>query len=299
MKIYFLISTFFITNFISAQIFAPNEAIWYYSYAPDLTLDDGYQKIEVLTDTLINNKNCKILQKTNIGYNYFNQSYYEIKDGQIVIYEEDSTVYYLKENLFYILYDFSAKNGDTFNSINYTENCNEQFTVRIDSVVNVFYNDATLKKFHITINDSVQSYYLEKIGYPGYLLPLNGFGCDIIVGPNYPNPLRCYTDNQIGNYSTNIVSECDYIMSITNNLVKNEKIEVFPNPAKNIINIVSGSNILIFGVEMYDIAGNCYYHNCNLHEHKIKIDLNEFTKGTYILKVETTNGEKTQKIIVR
>jgi len=217
---------------LNAQVFAPDEAVWHYSYDPDITLDDGYQKIEVVGDTLINNKTCKILQKTNVGYSYWDKKYYEINAGKNIIYEEDSVVYYKKDSLFYILYDFSAKVDDSYFSISNSFNCDQQFKVKIDNIENIVNNGKTLKKFHVTINDSFQTYFIEKIGYPDYLFPYFQIGCNILTGPHYPGPLRCYNDNEIGNFSTRIVSSCDYITSSDDQKLKNVSVKVYPNPSQ-------------------------------------------------------------------
>jgi hypothetical protein len=36
---------------LNAQVFAPEDAVWYYNYDPDITLDDGYPKVDFLGDT--------------------------------------------------------------------------------------------------------------------------------------------------------------------------------------------------------------------------------------------------------
>jgi hypothetical protein len=195
-------------------------------------LDDGYQKIEVAGDTVIDQKNCRVLQKTNIGYSYWNQDYYETDDGKIFIYEEDSVVYYRKNSQFYILYNFSAKPGDLYPSIGYPEYCNSEFTVKIDSIGQTTGTGQTLRKFYVTLNDSIQTYFIEKVGYPDYLLPLTDLGCVEATGPHFPGPLRCYSDNRTGVYSTNVVSACDYITSSEEILLDANPVKVFPNPSQ-------------------------------------------------------------------
>lgn len=225
MKTLTLITLLLTSLNLNAQVFAPDEAIWYYSYDPDITLDDGYQKIEVVGETLVNDKMCKILQRLNIGYSYWYQEYYEIDAGKIFIYEEDSVVYFKKDSLFHILYDFSAKAGDSFYSISLISSCNEPFLVEIDSITTIDFDGVPLKKFHMG-----DYYYLEKIGYPDYMFQFQ-IPCEPITGPHYPGPLRCYFDNVVGNLSTNIVSGCDYITSANGQKLTNKLIKVYPNPS--------------------------------------------------------------------
>lgn len=236
MKTLILFISLFLILKLNAQIFAPDEATWFYTYNPEFTLDAGYQKIEIIGDSIINNQTCKILQKTNIGFNYWDREYYEIADGKVCIYEEDSIVYYNKGNQFYKLYDFTAKKGDVFKSISYQENCNTEFSVEIDSISNIIFDDKALKKFHCTIKDSIQeyqTYYIEKIGYPTYLFPSIQIGCDLVTGPHYPEPLRCYKDNDIGEYSTGVVASCDYTTGLNENQLSDEIICISPNPVKS------------------------------------------------------------------
>jgi hypothetical protein len=279
--------------------FAPIGAEWYYNYDPDITLDDGYQKISVLKDTIIDNHNCRLLQIRNIGYSYFYQKNYNYKAGNIILYESGDTVHYYKNGQFYILYDFSAKSGDTFYSISNLPNCTQAFKVRVDSITNIEINDQLLKKFHITLNDSLQANYIEKIGYNDYLLPQFGLGCEILTGPHYPGPLRCYYDNKIGVYSTNIVSACDYITSSDEIEMLNEGIRVFPNPAASFVTISNPSNIPIKTIKLTDFSGRVVqtWRVQELVENTLNIQ--HIPPGIYLLKATTEAGIKTGKLVVQ
>ena len=196
---------------VAAQNYISQSSEWYYTYDPDITLDDGYQKIKVRTDTLIGNKNCKPMDVTNLGYSHFNQEHYENKAGNIILYEEDSIVYYQKDKQFHILYNYKAQVNDTFSTLGYTSNCSQQMLIKVDSISQIRIENGPLKRFHISINDSVKSYYTEYIGYPDYFLPI--FDCTPITGFHHPGPLRCYLNAQIS-YSSQIVPSCDHITGV-------------------------------------------------------------------------------------
>ena len=279
--------------------FAPIGAEWYYNYDPDITLDDGYQKISVLKDTIIDNHNCRLLQIRNIGYSYFYQKNYNYKAGNIILYESGDTVHYYKNGQFYILYDFSAKSGDTFYSISYLPNCTQAFKVRVDSISNIEINDQLLKKFHITLNDSLQANYIEKIGYNDYLLPQFGLGCEILTGPHYPGPLRCYYDNEIGVYSTNIVSACDYITISDKIEMLNEGIRVFPNPANDFITISNPSKIYIKTIELTYFTGRVVQTWKAQETVENTLNIQHIPPGIYLLKATTETGIKTGKLVVQ
>ncbi len=296
MKHYFLILLAFIIAIdIDAQVFAPEEAVWFYNYDPDITLDEGYRRIDVLGDTVIDQNNCKILRTTDIGYNYLNKEYYEIEGDSIYIYEKDSIVYYLKSGEFYILYDLTAKKGDTITSISYPENCNNTYEIIIDSISYQDHNQISLRKYNFHINDDTESYYyLEKIGFPDYLLPTFSNGCEIIAGPHYPGPLRCYYDNTLGYFSTGISPSCDYITSI-NETSRNNQIQVFPNPTQGPLEIQVQDN-MNYTFEILDNYGRII--EIGSFQASIRIDISEYIRGVYFVSIrskQTTLG--TYKIL--
>lgn len=273
---------------MNAQVFAPNEAVWYYTYDPDITLDDGYQKIEVVGDTLVKDKLCKILQRTNIGYSYWYQKYYETDAGKILIYEEDSVVYFKKDSLFHVLYDFSAKAGDSFYSISLFSSCNETFLVEIDSVTTINFDGVPLKKFHIE-----DYYYLERIGYPEYMFRFQ-IPCEPFTGPHYPGPLRCYSDNIVGDLSTNIVSNCDYITSSNQIGLNSNSIKIYPNPSQRqeCINIVV-SDEEVKKIALYNSIGQLI-KNYGIVDNK-NATISMENSGNYIICFK----DKNDKIIYR
>lgn len=293
MKTLTIIILILISKSLHAQVFAPDEAVWYYTYDPEVTLDDGYQKIEVVGDTLVNDKLCKILQRTNIGYSYWYQKYYEIDAGKILIYEEDSVVYFKKDSLFHILYDYSAKAENSFYSISLFSSCNEPFLVEIDSVTTINFDGVPLKKFHIG-----DYYYLEKIGYPDYMFMFQ-IPCEPITGSNGPGPLRCYFDNVVGNLSTNIVSSCDYITSSNQIRLSNNSVKIYPNPSQRqeCINIEI-SDESVKKITIYNSIGQLI-KNYNIIEYKnaaISIE----NSGNYIICFEDKNDKilYSEKLII-
>ena len=79
------------------------------------------------------------------------------------------------------------------------------------------------------------------------------------------------------------------------NQLTNKPINVFPNPAKDVvtINCVSAKNLLIL-----DYLGRIMYQKNNPLE-KQRINTKQFAKGVYIVQVITKNNEvKNQKLIV-
>lgn len=281
MQRYFFIPIAFLTVLnLNAQVFAPEEAVWYFNYDPDITLDDGYRKVDVLGDTIIDLHNCKILRTIDIGYNYIDNDYYEIAGDSIFIYEKDSIVYYFKSDEFYVLYDFTAREGDTIHSKSYPDNCDSTYEITIDSIRYQHVSQDSLREYYFHINDDVESfYYLEKIGYPDYLLPTFSYGCDILTGPHYPGPLRCYMDNFIGNYSSGVSPTCDYITGI-NGVDPERQINIFPNPTQGLVEIYLEDN-QVYTYEIVDQLGRLMENN--FFQSYNRIDLSDYMNGLYFV----------------
>lgn len=278
--LFFSLISFLIVSNLDAQVFAPNDAVWHYTYDPDITLDDGYQRVEVSGDTVIDQYNCKVLSTTNVGYNYFNQEYYEFAGEKIIIYEEDSIVYYLKSDNFYVLYDFAAKTGNSYTSICYPGHCDSTFRVTIDSISYVEYNLDSLQKFHISINDEVTSfYYVEKLGYSEYILPMFNIGCEELTGPNYPGPLRCYQDGILGLYSTGVTNDCDYITGVKKS-PQDSKFSLYPNPVRVSMQL-SAEDDQVYSYEIRDCYGRLITGDTFHRETRIQVA--DYTKGLYFV----------------
>ncbi|MEJ5051597.1 S8/S53 family peptidase [Chryseobacterium culicis] len=77
----------------------------------------------------------------------------------------------------------------------------------------------------------------------------------------------------------------------TSELVKKEKLSIFPNPAKNILNIASEQEIL--SLEIYDNLGRLVRKNYN--QKSIKVE--DFAKGTYYLKIQTKDKVLYEKFL--
>ena len=76
----------------------------------------------------------------------------------------------------------------------------------------------------------------------------------------------------------------------------NEKILVFPNPATEHITIVSTSEIR--KISIFNCFGQLIYEN-NIKDINTQINTSVFKKGVYVIKVETTIGLESHKIIIK
>ena len=72
-------------------------------------------------------------------------------------------------------------------------------------------------------------------------------------------------------------------------------IMAYPNPTKDYINISSSS--LIKEIQFYNTLGQEVYYSTTNNKYK-QIDVSNFSKGNYIAKIHTDNGDVTKKFIV-
>ena len=76
---------------------------------------------------------------------------------------------------------------------------------------------------------------------------------------------------------------------------KNRDIHIQPNPVRDEATVSSGSPMK--NVTLYDVYGKLVYRQSDINEKICKLSLSGLLPGMYIVKVETENGCKTQKMI--
>jgi hypothetical protein len=78
--------------------------------------------------------------------------------------------------------------------------------------------------------------------------------------------------------------------------VTNSELEIYPNPATNLINIIS--QIEIINIKVYNHVGQSVYE-AGVNNLNAQINTNNFESGVYIIKIETCKGLETHKVIVK
>tara|TARA_R110000850_G_scaffold203228_1_gene329438 strand:- start:47219 stop:48136 length:918 start_codon:yes stop_codon:yes gene_type:complete len=73
------------------------------------------------------------------------------------------------------------------------------------------------------------------------------------------------------------------------------QVSVYPNPATDVINIKTPSNIQVTGAILYDLLGK----NTGVVFANGQVDVSALSRGVYMLTVETNEGSLTQKIVKR
>jgi hypothetical protein len=263
---------------------APIGATWFYSQADETGNPlHSYEKYVSLRDTLIEEKNCKVIKSHS---------------NTEIMFSQNQKVYYWFNNQFHKIYDFDVNEGDTvefsiksFKPQSYIIDTTYivNFIVEKVEVVNV--DQINLKRVytrfikreeldHLAWN---QNYiYTEHIGYEYDFLYLLD-----IPSIDFVPYLRCYTYQDI-HYKTGWWEtqnkECDFTLSV---LIREQKYHdinftIFPNPSSGIFTVKISKQFFIseFYVYVYDSRGELVY-SAIIHSNQQEIDLSFLPIGIY------------------
>lgn len=97
----------------------------------------------------------------------------------------------------------------------------------------------------------------------------------------------------LGTFTSFHPNNCS-VLNIQNLLI--DKISIFPNPAKNKIHV---SNIDVNSIEIriFNVLGKQVFHQSEIS--KKGIDVSNFNKGIYIVKIDVDGKSKTQKLVIQ
>lgn len=272
------------------QEWAPIGAKWYYdkTYASF----PGVDSYIVYCDTvvLINDIECK---RINIDLCACNNHFCD----KLYTFERNDSVFFYNSDIdsFQILYDFSAKSGDSWEiyTIDYDKNI-DTVILQIDSTSTVIINDTELVKQYVTykynydshLKTEVQSEVIQKLGDLEFIINILDKGywvCDM----DFLNSLRCYTDQEFGLYSTGVRESCDYVYIWTTIDPKQENnaFRIFPNPTKDYLLIESVSTTYL-SYTLWDINGVKI-----LNGNEPRLDLSSLKTGIYFLIIKGENND--------
>ncbi|HOY33428.1 MAG TPA: T9SS type A sorting domain-containing protein [Bacteroidales bacterium] len=293
-KTFLSLTLFCLLTTLFAQTWAPTGAKWWYlSYS--LSLGQYYASIESTGDTIIQGKNCKVLQSNGIG-----GCTYGSEIHPIFIYSDTNKVFYFSQNQnkFCLLYDFNKLPGDTlYIKTGYGFPSPDSVGFVIDSVGFTTICTTILKVQYVTaLFDPLCSWVgnsgkiIERIGHSSFLFPLDLGACD----DAWTNGgILCYTDSAISYYDSNYSSSFCATIGIEDKNSNNALI-VYPNPTKRFITITKDKD-LINQINIYDVYGRCI-----LRDYKSNfLNLSGLTNGIYFLEIMTDNNIKTRIKIIK
>ncbi|MFO7655937.1 MAG: T9SS type A sorting domain-containing protein [Bacteroidales bacterium] len=250
-------------------------SIWFYNTPYHEFESQHCTKSEIIGDTVIKGATNKILLYKDCSTN-------EIIATEYVHFSNDSIFYFnYYHDAYYLLYDFTAKEGDTVSvhnnkfkptngfQFNYSDSI-ENFQYVVSKVDSVLISGEWLKRqktkpinqgdwFFFSAYDTA-AYNVEKIGNLGYFFGRYGY----ITLSESIGMLRCYSDNIINYKSPNWNKECDVVSLIDNYRLPNINIYpnpsnsllmVYPNPAKTLL-IIESENINISQLSVVSVKGD-------------------------------------------
>lgn len=285
MKNIFIFTFIIISNLILAQNFAPIGAKWnYHKESYYLPLKVSYEEYESIKDTLIKDKNCKIIKVTDhfsnpsvINYQY--------------IYSSNDSVWYYKFDEFHLLYNFNANKNETYTI--YEPNTLYPYEVLVDSTSSININGVTRKVQYVTCFDIAIDFsgvVIQNIGNLYSFFPSGEFSA---LGP-----LRCYTDNVIGHFQneyytiSNWNEECNYVYTSIEDIKKNNNV---------IISSINKEGIVLDG--LFDASN---YRIYNINGELVKFGVvsnleiiplhNQKCKGVFFIIVNNSKQNQTLRI---
>lgn len=243
-----------------------------------------------LNDTIINSKNYKAIYQSNDSlFNIYDSEYF-------CSYRTDNQKWYFVpkgQNDEYLLYDFNLEVNDTVLINNpWAIGETELIAVEIDSIkLNEVYHKriAIMYKHLPSSNPYILEHWIEGFGCTNGLF-YSGF---TFMDIGYQ--LLCYHENNVLIYLNSPNNFCGYITTGLSQNAVNKKINIYPNPACDVLYIEN--NIEINRVDIFDISGKKIDgFEIRTVENPIKMDINNYPKY-FLVKIIGTDFITVRKII--
>ena len=235
------------------------------------------------------------LRKEHVFRNEYNNNEIDtVLLGFEYTFKKNDTVFIYRYDTSCFLYDFSAKAGDIWKIPGNLVVCDSFGFVKVDYVNKTSINDKQLRTIRVSplINSHWQYSWdnsgliIEDIGCIDYFFPNPNMNCGYLdIGEG--DYLRCYSDS-IMEYSTDIVSNCDYILLDVNE--SGENLSIYMNFTEELLVIDIFKPLFINDIDVliYDVNGSVILNkNFKYYNSRIEIPIN-IKKGLYIVKLLST-----------
>ncbi len=238
---------------------------------------DNYKKLYWFQDSIFNPLTAECIG--GLRENAQKQVFYKGKSG----YDNEGWINGL-------ICDFSLSVGDTFKVNPYAD-----YYVKVLAIDTVEINNILRREILIGGNfeESQEAFkFIEGIGNNLGLLFDNIMS--FITGGG-SGKLFCYEHNGDLQYMSNDITNCSNpYVGLPNILTEDNSITLYPNPTNKEVNI-SSENI-INSIELFNSLGQKVYQT-NLKAKGKTIDVNSFSKGVYVIVVNTDKGYSRKKLI--
>jgi len=286
---------------------APIGATWTY-FESDLVGGGGPFTVTSLRDTFIEGRTCRYLANEN-------------REVEIILYEQNDTVFTYQDNQFRILYDFTAQPGDTVEIYTPLFEClNNTYPIRIDSIGTVSWQNLVLQVQWIS-NIEVEGCtaifgsgeILEKTGNLGFLLPQSK-----LDDPPVASGLLAYSDSTChrifldssrtecfpngGFYNTLCAyqANCDTTINVSSkkSLAEIPGIVLYPNPARDYI-FLQSDQYVVAKIILSDYMGRVVNITHPLTSNEHILDLSHLPSGMYYLQAEIDQAWYSHKMQIQ
>ena len=309
-KVQLLIICLFIPLLGFGQLneFAPLDAKWKFFHEGADSFPDWYYEIIVEGDTLIQDKQCRILKYSESGL-------IGPVESKEIIYTEENQVYIYRDSLFYLVFDFDAEVGDTI--VVFEDNFKPFFHVSFeeDSSFIELHNYFAYKIVEIdSINRAgnwLKHQLVEGIGdwrinnvieYFGAVRPL-GYGSHLFGESNHLfsfgdgqfDLMYCYEEEDI---ELPVSSNYDCLaqaVGINNDIDLENKISLYPNPASTVISLEYEQEFMNETFRLYNSLGEIMLEQNLSNNRVMNIPLNQVMDGMYYWQLGSAYG----KLVVR
>ncbi len=285
---------------ISQKSFAPLNAVWNYEAKSEFNSDlldcsGNHLQYIVEEEVDIDGRDCSLIR----AYRSSNlDTVWRYTGDSLIVYEEESKIYFQEDSLFLLLFDFGAELGDTivkydpykrgvFSGIYYPDSATTALrmemyvtdisTVDIQGSTFTVQTLMSLDSYFYNINDRV----LEGVGslsqmFSGDYLNYTASGCD--------GELICYNNSVVEYETSNTFAlahpGCDYMPildSVDDNILSD--VIVYPNPFELRLNV--NTDIEDINLKILDINGRVVATSDN----QKFINTDDLISGIYLLQI--------------
>ncbi len=117
----------------------------------------------------------------------------------------------------------------------------------------------------------------------------------LVAGDSISNKANIYFDYNYPVETNEAVTTISNATLQTTDLIKNNNVNIFPNPTKGDVNIEADSKIK--SVEIYDAQGRIVQKKIGINAEKTKLSIHNANSGMYIFKIITEKETFTKKVI--
>ncbi|MBA3681559.1 MAG: T9SS type A sorting domain-containing protein [Bacteroidetes bacterium] len=294
---------------IHAQNWCAPNAEWHYTRY--YGAGSAYAKHAFTNTVTINSLPC---QEINYYTQYFSQLNNAVNTYSTNIYTHvNNNVVYLLDpnsNNFDTLFNFNAVIGSKWGLPNKSSvNCSKSRVLVTDTGHNVI-QGVNLKWFKVTLTQYAFSFptpststdtIYERLGCLSKYMFGSEDVCPTVTDSERGGPLRCYSDNQIINYKK-YTGNCNYyyIPTAIKEYLSETQIQVYPNPANDVLNLISGdiSNQTV----KYQILNNfgqiIISEEIVLKDRTALINTSNLLEGVYNLKIKSNTGNSSKRFVI-